>query len=176
MKRLERLVLGVYYTVAEIAERLNLSKQGVYNKLKLKEIKLHTSKKQGTTYIDDIGLKLIEDSINDFVAVEPAPEETTENKPFEEELKDVESSGIAENDFINYLKEENSRLWEQVNTLNRLIENGQVLLKDKSQDDTELLEGHCSEVDGKLTEVKERMTERKESGQRLFGRWFGSRK
>ena len=173
----------MFYTVTECAEKLKLSKQSIYNKLKLQEIKPHIHKKQGITYIDDVGFKLIEYSINGFTSVELEQEEDVENKPFHDDLKEDETVDAVDSDFVNYLKSENNRLWEalqrrddEVTHLSRLVENGQVLLKDKSQDDTALLEGHCSEVDVKLTEVKERMTERKESGQSLFSRLFGGKK
>lgn len=166
----------VFYTVAEVAEKVGLSKQGIYNKLKLQEVKPHIHKKQGITYIDDVGFKLIEYSINGFTSVELEQEEDVENKPFHDDLKEDETPIMIEKDFINYLKLENERLWEQVEKLSRLVENGQVLLKDKPRDDTRLLEGRCHEVEGKLTEVKERMTERKESGQNLFSRLFGGKK
>ena len=54
------------YTVAEVAELVSLSKASIYNKLKTKEFKEHISKKQGVTYLDEIGLDLIKSDIKDF--------------------------------------------------------------------------------------------------------------
>ncbi len=54
------------YTVAEISEQLNLSKVSIYSKLKQNELKNHIAKRQGVTYIDEIGFKLIKDNFNDF--------------------------------------------------------------------------------------------------------------
>ena len=166
------------YTVAEVAEIINLSRVSVYNKLKQDALKPFIDKKQGVTYISEEGLKLIKDglttSVNNFNEEEQEQQENIEDEPFKEDL-------TLTLDYVNYLKAENERLWaelqeknNQINNLSRLVENGQVLLKDKPQQDVGLLQERCDQTDEKITQAKERMqdkqTEKKGVWNKLFGK------
>lgn len=154
----------MFYTVAEVAELTNLSKVSIYNKLKLKELKPYVTKKQGVTYIDDQGLKLIKNSLSSFnmklnIDTEK-PSEMAETQDFKEGLN-------VKDDYLNYLKMENERLWNelqeknnQIDKLSQLVENGQVLLREKPIQDMQLLEEHCDQIDEKIIQVKERMQEK----------------
>lgn len=51
------------YTIAEISDLIGLSKVSIYKKLKLKELAIHLSKKQGVTYITEQGFNLIKESL-----------------------------------------------------------------------------------------------------------------
>jgi len=144
---------GMSYTVIQVAELTGLSKVSIYNKLKSSELKSHISKKQGTTYISESGLKIIKSGLKAFIDDEQKQSETAKNEPCEADLS-------FKDDYISYLKLENERLWEQVNHLSRLVENGQVLLKEKPQQDIQLLQDHCNQTDGKIIEARERMTEK----------------
>ncbi len=166
------------YTVAEVAEIINLSRVSVYNKLKQDTLKPFIDKKQGVTYISEEGLKLIKDglttSVNKFNEEEQEQQENIEDEPFKEDL-------TLTLDYVNYLKAENERLWaelqeknNQINNLSRLVENGQVLLKDKPQQDVGLLQERCDQTNEKIAQVKERMqdkqTEKKGVWNKLFGK------
>jgi hypothetical protein len=62
------------------------------------------------------------------------------------------------------LKEKDIQIHEkdnQIHELHKLIENSQVLLKYKPQQDIKLLEEHFKDLDNSLIEVRERMEERK---------------
>ena len=153
------------YTVAEVAEITKLSKVTIYSKLKQDKLKPHLSKSQGITYVNDEGLKLIKDSLVSFVdklnSQEQKQQETAQNEPCEADLN-------LTTEYINYLKSENERLWNemqkknnQIEKLSQLLENGQVLLREKPQQDIQLLQEHCVETDGKIIQVRERMEEKK---------------
>jgi hypothetical protein len=169
------------YTVAEISNLTDLSKVSIYNKLKLKEIHEHITKKQGVAYIDEIGLNLIKDSLklNDDAL------NHLNNKDIDTSINDdipIDTDGLnIKNEYINYLKVENERLWIelkdknlQISSLQRLVENGQILLKDKPQQDIKLLEEHFKDLDNSLIEVRERMEKRKNksSSKNIFQKLF----
>jgi hypothetical protein len=160
------------YTVAEISNLTNLSKVSIYNKLKLKEVHEHITKKQGVSYIDEIGLNLIKDSLklndDDLNDLDNNDIDSSVN----EDISVDEDTLNIKSDYINYLKVENERLWEelkdknlQISNLQRLVENGQILLKDKPQQDIKLLEEHFKDLDNNLLEVRKRMEQRKENQQ-----------
>lgn len=48
------------YTVAEVADLTNLSKVSIYQRIKLKELKEFISRKQGVTYISEVGVNSID--------------------------------------------------------------------------------------------------------------------
>lgn len=108
------------YDVEEVASKLNVSKQTIYSKLKLKMFKDKVLIKQGKSYIDDDLFNLNKDLINTLI----------------EQLKEKDS---------------------QIHQLHKLIENNQVLLKEKSQKDLLQLEEHFSELDNKLIDLRQQM-------------------
>lgn len=148
------------YTVAEVAEKVGLSKVSVYSKLKSDELKPHIEKIHGITYISEVGLKLIKDSlivtVNDLTQSEQEQPENAENTTFKEDLN-------LTIDYVNHLKEENERLWAELNeknvllsNLSRLVENGQVLLKDRQEEkQAELLHAEPEPKEEVKEETKE---------------------
>lgn len=163
------------YTVAEIADLTNLSKVSIYNKLKLKEMQEYISKKQGITYIDELGLNLIKDSLK----VNTEGLNTFNYKDQDKSINDDISIDIDDlnlkTDYINYLKVENERLWQELNdknlqieNLQQIVQNGQVLLKDKQQENILELEAHFKDIDSKLLEVKNKMQDKKDLEQKSF--------
>lgn len=166
------------YTIRQVSELVNLSKASIYNKLKSMDLEKHTTKKQGVTYLDSIGLKMIQDTLKDFeeddikAFKEPIKNSKyveTNNDLNDETATDVEDSSIKI-DYINYLKEQlkerdvqfNKQLAakdEQIKELHRLLENDQVLLKNKPQD-MKLLEEHFQDLDEKFINIKEQMASR----------------
>jgi len=153
------------YDVEKAAIKLNISKQSIYNKIKLNEFKSRVVKKQGKTYIDEDLLKLIQDSLK-F------------NSSFKEDIKpkDIEEDPTltpqAQEDILKFNQELISALLDQlkekdkqIHELHKLLENSQVLLKDKPQQDILLLENHFQAMDLKLTNIREQMKQRKEDQQ-----------
>jgi hypothetical protein len=201
LKKLKARYTNVAYTIAEISVLIKLSKVSIYKKLKLPELKDHTTKKQGITYIDDVGFNIIKGSfnINDDVNlnnnVKKVPDNINENNVIDDYVAtDTEGFNLNE-ELFNMLKEQ---LKEKDNQLNvkdnqldakdkqlaeanerlkqahRLIENNQVLLKDKPQQSILQIEEHFQELDTKLEEVKNKMSDRKEQQEHrsIFNKLF----
>jgi len=182
----------VAYTIAEISELIKLSKVSIYKKLKLKELEEHITKSQGITYIDDVGFNIIKDSfnINDKVNLNKnvKTESSHENndKIIDDEVAtDTEGFNINE-ELFNMLKEQ---LKEKDNQLNmkdkqlqesnerlkqahKLIENNQILLKEKPKQEILLLEEHFQDLDNKLIEIKDKMQKKDKDHQGLFQKFF----
>lgn len=175
---------SMFYTVAEIAVLTGLSKVSIYNKLKLKELKPFIVKKKGITYLTEDGLKLINEGINSFTDEmeidTEEPYEMAENEDFKD-FKDIKD------DYINYLKTENERLWaelqernNQISKLSQLVENGQVLLREKPLQDIQLLKEHFGQTDQKIIHVRERMQSKQEDHEMehksFWSKLFGNKK
>ena len=89
---------------------------------------------------------------------------------------------IINKDYINYLKAENEKLWNELQEKNlqlkegsnrlameqELNKNNQILLKEKPQD-IKLLEQHFQDLDDKLMNIKERNIPQQKG---LFNKWF----
>lgn len=177
------------YTIAEISNLIKVSKVSIYKKLKLKELKPHILKKQGITYVDEIGFNLIKDSfsLNDEIKIVKNEVKSDEKEEFNS-AGDVELAIDTElltlkNDYINELKEENKKLWEQINQLNERLKgeqelhrNTQVLFKnnqDKKVLELQALEEHFKDLDNRLLKVREKMAEKKEQSEKnLFRKIF----
>lgn len=170
------------YTIAEISNLIKVSKVSIYKKLKLKELKPHILKKQGITYVDEIGFNLIKDSfnLNDEIKIVKNEVKSDEKEEFNS-AGDVEIAIDTEllslkNDYINELKEENKKLWEQINRLNERLKgeqelhrNTQVLFKnnqDKKVLELQALEEHFKDLDNRLLKVREKMEKRKENSKK----------
>lgn len=169
------------YDVSQVASKLNVSKQSIYNKLKLKEYKNKILIKQGKTYIDDDLLNLIKDNLKIKANLN-----MNDNIDASEELQDVDSITL-DDDLLNLnkdlidllkdqLKEKDLQLHEkdiQIHELHKLIENNQVLLREKPQQDIKLLEEHFKDLDNRLLEVRAKMEERKEKSKKnIFHKIF----
>lgn len=160
----------MFYTVAEIASKLNLSKVAIYNKLKLKEIEPYIVKKAGVTYVSEEGLNFIKEGLNMFTTVK------TEDA-IDDETQDTPTGFSGNKELINALNCEIELLWkqiaekdlqlkakdDQIYKLTQLVENGQVLLKDKGQQELLALEDHFAQVNASLIELRERIQQKKEN-------------
>ena len=178
------------YTIKQVSELVNLSKASIYNKLKSNEFQKHMTKKQGVTYLDEIGLKLIQGSLKDFEEgnikgfkedIEDLNIKETNSTSDDEVATDTEDS-IINKDYINYLKSENENLWNELQEKNlqlkefnnrlameqELNKNNQILLKDKPQD-IKLLEQHFQDLDDKIMNIKERNIPQQKG---FFKKWF----
>ena len=150
------------YTVSEISELIGLSRVTLYKKIKSLEMSTHISKKQNVTYIDEEGLNLIKDNLqglsneeehnasDDYIAID------SEDSSLNKDMFNLLKTQLMEKD--KQLSEANERLKQA----HKLIENNQVLLKDKPKQEMLQLESHFEDLDIKLEAVKNNMIERKE--------------
>jgi predicted RNase H-like nuclease (RuvC/YqgF family) len=179
------------YTVSEIAKLTGVSKVSIYNKLKLKEIEKFTHKNKGITYVSEEGLNLIKEILNlneeattSLNDKEIESNKHIENKEFKEDLSLIE-------DYINSLKDENEKLWVQIQEKdkqiqelqsiisqnNRLVENSQILLKNTQEKEPLMLEEHFKEFNNKLEKIKDNMSQRTDDEkQKSFWDKFKSRR
>ncbi|MCB2295952.1 hypothetical protein LGK95_21055 [Clostridium algoriphilum] len=181
------------YTIAEISNLIGLSKVSIYRKLKLKQLEPCISKKQGVTYVTEEGLTLIKDTLkvttdeikggnndsdsispNDYIATD------TEDFNFKEDyintLKDqLKVKDLQLNEKDVQLKHKDIQLNQkdiQIGELHSLIENSQVLLKEKPKQDILQLEDHFKDLDNKLIEMKDKMQKKDQDHIGLFKRIF----
>ena len=107
----------------------------------------------------------------------------TSNVTLDDEIATDIDVSIMNNDYRNNLKIENEKLWDelheknlqikdkdvQIHELHKLVENSQILLKEKPQD-IKLLEQHFQDLDNKIMDIKERSTTKQKG---LFKKIFG---
>lgn len=158
------------YTVEEVAIQLNVSKQSIYNKLKLKEYKDKVLMKQGKSMIDDTLLNLIKDNLkvktnlNMNENIEPvAEEEKTQDTILDDDLSNLNKELI--NTLLEQLKTKDQQIQELNNRLAQEqdnLKNMQVLYLKQQPQDIKVLEEHFQDIDNKLIDIKGQMQERKE--------------
>lgn len=167
------------YSVEEVADKLNVSKVTVY--AKLKKYSDRVVLKQGKKYVTDELLSLIkkdlrikdieDESINNDKHKESANDEIAIDR---EELINLNKDLI--NTLIEQLEVKDKQLEEkdrQITELHKLIENSQVLLKKKDDENPFMLQERFNNLECKLYEVKEKMDHRKEGKKvRFFSRIF----
>ena len=175
------------YSVMQVSESVGLSKQSIYKKLKAKELQDNITKKQGVTYINEVGFNIIRDGLkynidglnelNDEKVDTNLNDSITgfkENLNVNQELLNLLKDQLSQKDV--QLKTKDIQLDEkdnQIHDLHKLIENSQVLLKDKPNQDILQLEEHFQELEIKLEEVKENMNDRKEQQRKsIFDKFF----
>ncbi len=166
----------MFYTVQEISKVLSVSRVTIYNKLKVKDMEPYISKNdKGITYISEEGVKWLRDNVNlqgtlqdevssDLNTKDIDDEETKENQGCKDDVNFT-------SEYVNYLKEDNQRLWQQVQDLTRMLENSQVLLKEKPQQDPLLLEERFINLEEKLEEIKDSMKNRQEESKKKKSLW-----
>lgn len=168
------------YSVAKVSELVNLSKASIYNKLKLKEFENYITKKQGITYISEDGLKLIQSDLNYYKGNETANEEIATDTDFINTLKEninylKEQAKQKDLQFNNQLKEKDRQLQnysERLNEAHKLIENNQILLKEKPKQEILLLEEHFQDLDSKFMGIKQDIQARKEPQKGFLSKIF----
>lgn len=126
-------------TVAEISERLNVSKVTIYKKLKelKQELKPHIQTRNNVKYIGLEGFEIIKNAVSfkgglnesEGENLEPLKEEGL--NPFNQ-LKEIYINGL--NEQINFLKKEIDIKNEQLQKKDELLKNFQVLLLHEQQD------------------------------------------
>ena len=156
------------YTVEEIANELDVSKVTIYSKLK--KFPDEVIVKRGKKYVTDKLFDVIkgeidskkEDKIQDIKVsingsvVEDISEDTDINE-INQELINAMLGQLNEKDI--QIKEKDN----QIKTLQKLIENSQMLLKQEQEKDLEKIsmESHFEEFDKKLTDIKEKLDQRR---------------
>jgi len=180
------------YTATEVSNITKLSKVSIYTRFKLKEIEPYLSKKQGVTYINEEGLKLITDDLRDDTeSLNSLNEEVLIDR---NELKENTKDLSVVKDYINTLKTENEHIYNQlkvkdsqlsekdvqlkqkdiqISELHNLIVNSQVLLKEKPKQDILQLEEHFQDLDTKLAGIREQMEEQQVPKDQKHTSFFG---
>ena len=163
------------YDVEKISKLTKISKVTIYKKMKLIEVKQYIVRKQGKSYVDEVGFNLIKQSLNlnDRLNDEEIATDESSIEPNNEDLLKVKY------DLINSLMEQMEFLKQQllqkdlqIGELHKLIENNQVLLKEKPKQDILQLEEHFNDLDDKLEEVKNKMLDRKEQSKGFLDKLF----
>ncbi|HEY8891220.1 MAG TPA: hypothetical protein VIM70_13285 [Clostridium sp.] len=171
------------YDVERISQLTKMSKVTIYKQLKLKEIKACIVRKQGKSFVDEVGFNLIKESLNlndelnnDEIATDKISD-TIEDES--SSVKDTEDLIKSKNELINSLTEQvvflKQQLREkdmQIDKLHVIVENSQVLLKAKPQQDVLQLEEHFQNLDNKFIEIKDKMQNKDQDHIGLFRRIF----
>jgi hypothetical protein len=156
------------YTVEETAIKLNVSKQAIYNKLKLNEYKDKVLIKQGQKYVDDDLFNLIKDNLkfknnlNSDNIIHP----TIEDEKAQDSISNDDLFKLNK-ELIDTLHEQLKIKDMQIQNLNDRLATEQELTKNrqilelKQQPDIKQLEEHFKNLDNKLIEVREQMQQRK---------------
>lgn len=147
------------FTVEEVSENLGVSKVTIYAKLKKFNDKVVT--KQGKKYITDDLLTLIKQDLK-------AKDIETDNLNFnngkngsnEEIAMDNVDLANLNKDLINSLLEQLKQKDKQIDELHKLLENSQVLLKERTEQEPLLLEEQFQELNNKMENIKESMNKR----------------
>lgn len=161
------------YDVETISELTKMSKVTIYKQLKLKEVKACIVRKQGKSFIDEVGFSLIKKSLNlndelnnDEIATDKSSN-IIEDEPYS--VMNTEALIKSKNELINALTEQVTFLKQQlcekdmqINKLHIIVENSQVLLKAKPQQDVLQLEEHFQDLDNKFMDIRQDMQARKE--------------
>lgn len=148
------------YSPSEAAELLGVSKVTIY--AKLKKYDSMVVMKQGKKMITEDLINLIKQDLQpkEILIDEVVVDEVKEHPKVElsMELRELINSNKALIDTLQKQLEEKDK---QIEGLHKLIENNQVLLKQKAEDPL-LLEERFNNFESKLDEVKERMEQRKD--------------
>ena len=157
------------HSINDISILLSLSKMTIYRKLKVKELKPYIVIKQGVQYLDDDGLTLLTEMLNNKCeTVKDDVNVNVTNDSLNEE------TAIDIDDYITFLKSEidffKSEIQEknsQIENLNNRLASEQELTKNrqvlelKQPKDIKALEQHFKDLDNSLIEIRERMEDRK---------------
>ena len=169
------------YDVETISELTKMSKVTIYKQLKLKEVKAYIVRKQGKSFVDEVGFSLIKKSLNlndelndDEIATDKSSD-VMENESYsvmntEDLTKSKDKLINALTEQVTFLKQQLCEKDMQINKLHVIIENSQVLLKAKPQQDVLQLEEHFQDLDNKLVEIKNKIQKKDQNHIGLFKR------
>ena len=135
------------YTIAEVSEKLNISKVTIYKKIKSlnHELKSFLTVKNGVKYLDDKGIEVIKNSIENFNQV---------NNNLNHELPET-SQSIANDEVLTELKELKKSKYELVNQLKSEIES----LKQDKHEYINLFKNQLETKDKQIEELNKALTQ-----------------
>lgn len=151
-----------YYTIQDVADKLKISKQAIYVKLKLPMFKNKMPKKHGKTYINEDLFNLIENSLksNNYNFKKEAINNDIENEVAvessqgEPDLVNYDKNLIST--LINQLKEKDNQLNIKDNQLKE--KDDQLSMKDKQLNTKDnQLENQLNIKDGQIGNLNERL-------------------
>lgn len=157
------------YSPVEAAELLKVSKVTIYSKLK--KFDNMVVLKQGKKMIPEELFNLIKNDlqVKGIDADEVATDEI--NKPQKADISMELSELINQNkDLIEDLRKQLEQKDKQIDTLHKLIENNQILLKTKEQE-PKFLEEHFQEFNKKIDNIREQMEQRKAEPKGFWSRF-----
>jgi Fe2+ transport system protein B len=171
------------YDVEQTAIKLNVSKMTIYNKIKLKEYRDKVIKKAGKTYIDEVLLNLIKDSIKSKNNVEISAVEEQYNQDIP--IDDIDSLNLNK-DLVNALLEQLRVKDEQIQELNNRLKKEQeahehtLLLFKSHQVDMHPFVMEKTEIDSELNlekvleskELKKEVSENKHIKKGIFNKFL----
>ncbi|CDM70146.1 Hypothetical protein CM240_3029 [Clostridium bornimense] len=156
------------YTVEEIANELDISKVTIYSKLR--KFPDEVIIKKGKKYITDRLFDVIKDELDSKKEDNPHDIKVSINGSVVEDINEANeiselNQGLIEA-VIGQLNEKDMQIKEkdnQIRTLQKLIENSQMILKQEQEKDLKKIsmESHFEEFDKKLTEIKEKLDQRR---------------
>lgn len=138
------------FKIFEVADKLEVSKVTIYNKIKVlnKDIKPFIHKLKGVTYIDETGIEIIKANLDSKNTLNNFKTNSNSNNSDMSEDADIinrlntfnESVTALNKDYISSLKDQISNLQKELDIKNnqleskdKLIENFQVLMKDDKE-------------------------------------------
>jgi len=168
------------YDIGKVAEITHVSKVTIYRKLKLQEIKPFIITKNNKQFLDEKGINIIKEMLN--VTTDEITELNSKDieQPSNPEIAISITDLMSVKDTLIESLQSNSELLKkeldiknnQIESLHKLIENNQILLKEKPQQDIRLLEEHFQDLDTKLMDIKEQMNVKDQPQEGFFKRIF----
>ena len=172
------------FTVEEVAEQLGVSKVTIY--AKLKKFDDRVVMKQGKKYITEDLLSLIKQDLkikdignlrlnNNIDIDEENKEIATDREDLINLNKDLIKTLMQQLEVKDKQLEEKDKqileLLSRIEQMSKLVENGQVLLKEKEVQNPLLIQERIESFDMKLEEIRERMEQRKEDKKGFWNRF-----
>jgi DNA-binding transcriptional MerR regulator len=172
------------YTVEQVANKLNVSKVTIYNKLKLNQFRDKTVTKQGQTMIDDDLVNLIKDSLKftnrftDNIDIPIEPEGSMEENKNPQDININDDVLNINKELVKALLEQLKEKDVQLNNSNERLKQEQELNKNnqvlqlRQPQETKQLEEHFALVDEKLIEIKDKMQKKEKEHKGIFKKIF----
>ena len=172
------------FTVEEVAEQLGVSKVTIY--AKLKKFDDRVVMKQGKKYITEDLLSLIKQDLkikdignlrlnNNIDIDEENKEIATDREDLINLNKDLIKTLMQQLEVKDKQLEEKDKqileLLSRIEQMSKLVENGQVLLKEKEVQNPLLIQERIESFDMKLEEIRERLEQRKEDKKGFWNRF-----